>query len=240
MRYFLSLRIGWKSRANLDLAYRMVSMTGLGQGYELSEDFLSPQQVNAFNQATEKLVFSPKSGGIRNIEKKSNYARDLISSNQILETAQQYLDGKPQFVRAILFNKTAENNWLVTWHQDKTIAVSDKFELVGWGPWTVKDGIHHVQPPLEVLNNMVTFRIHLDDTNKNNGCLKLIANSHLHGVMTHTEIQGYIEDKPVISCSAKAGSALVMRPHLLHASSKAISPSQRRVLHIEYSGYQLL
>jgi len=117
--------------------------------------------------------------------------------------------------------------------------VSDKAEIEGWGPWTLKDGVHHVQPPLEILNNMVTFRIHLDDTNESNGCLKLIAGSHHQGVMTHNEIQDYIKDKTATYCSAKAGSALIMRPHVLHASSKAISPSQRRVLHLEYCGYDL-
>jgi ectoine hydroxylase-related dioxygenase (phytanoyl-CoA dioxygenase family) len=81
---------------------------------------------------------------------------------------------------------------------------------------------------------MVTFRIHLDDTSKSNGCLKLIAGSHHEGVMTHAEIQNYIKGKAVVTFSAKAGSALVMRPHLLHSSSRALSPSQRRVLHIEY------
>ena len=62
----------------------------------------------------------------------------------------------------------------------KTIAVSDKFEKAGWGPWTLKAGVHHVQPPIEVLNNMVTFRIHLDDTNESNGCLKLIDRLDIH------------------------------------------------------------
>lgn len=214
-------------------------MVGLAEGYEFLDNFLNSQQVNSFNQAVKTLTFSPKSGGILNIEKKLKSVQDLISSYQLLKIAQQHLDGEPQFVRAILFNKTTENNWLVTWHQDKTIAVSDKFELAGWGPWTVKDGAHHVQPPLEVLNNMITFRIHLDDTDQDNGCLKLIANSHLQGVMSHTEIQNYIKGKPIISCSAKAGSALIMRPHLLHASSKATSPSQRRVLHVEYMGHKL-
>lgn len=209
-------------------------MATLANGYELIDDFLTSHEVGDFNQAASELTLSSKSGGIRNIEQKLPYAQKLISSDKLLKAAQKYLNATPQFIRAILFNKTPENNWLVSWHQDKTIAVSDKFEKAGWGPWTLKAGVHHVQPPIEVLNNMVTFRIHLDDTNENNGCLKLIAGSHHKGVMTHAEIQNYIKGKAVVTCSARAGSALVMRPHLLHSSSKALSPSQRRVLHIEY------
>ncbi|WP_141215531.1 hypothetical protein [Hahella sp. CCB-MM4] len=42
-----------------------------------------------------------------------------------------------------------------------------------------------------------------------------------------------------VSCEAIEGSILVMRPHLLHASSKAIAPTNRRILHVEYSDYRL-
>ena len=155
-------------------------MATLANGYELIDDFLTSHEVGDFNQAASELTLSSKSGGIRNIEQKLPYAQKLISSDKLLKAAQKYLNATPQFIRAILFNKTPENNWLVSWHQDKTIAVSDKFEKAGWGPWTLKAGVHHVQPPIKVLNNMVTFRIHLDDTNESNGCLKLIDRLDIH------------------------------------------------------------
>jgi len=86
---------------------------------------------------------------------------------------------------------------------------------------------------------MVTFRIHLDDTNLENGCLKVHPESQKLGILTQADIQKYIETHTPVICEAKAGSALAMRPHILHASSKAITPSQRRVLHLEYSSFEL-
>ena len=157
----------------------------------------------------------------------------------IISKAKSYLSESVGLVRAILFNKTPENNWLVTWHQDRTVAVSDKFDKHEWGPWSIKDEIHHVQPPIEVLAQMVTFRIHLDDTSLENGCLKVLPNSHRLGILDAGAIQAYAQSHEAVVCEAPAGSALAMRPHLLHSSSKAVSPCQRRVLHLEYSSYKL-
>lgn len=214
-------------------------MAILKDGYELIEHFLTEDQLSSINEELQSIVFSSKLGGIRNAEKKFSSIGELVASPYILNAARDYLAGNPSLVRAILFDKTPENNWLVTWHQDKTVAVSSVFEHPDWGPWSLKDGVHHVQAPLSVLNQMLTFRIHLDDTNKENGCLKLIPGSHTSGILGQAEIQQYATTHSSIFCEAKSGSALVMRPHILHASSKAIQPSQRRVLHLEYSSYEL-
>jgi hypothetical protein len=37
-------------------------------------------------------------------------------------------------VRAILFDKTPENNWALGWHQDRTIAVAARRDAAGYGP----------------------------------------------------------------------------------------------------------
>ena len=36
-------------------------------------------------------------------------------------------------VRAILFDKTAETNWALGWHQDRTICVKRRVEVEGFG-----------------------------------------------------------------------------------------------------------
>jgi len=40
-------------------------------------------------------------------------------------------------------------------------------------------------------------------------------------------------------CEANKAAALIMRPHLLHASSKSTVPGNRRVLHFEFSNWRL-
>ena len=138
-----------------------------------------------------------------------------------------------------MFDKTPDKNWLVTWHQDKTISVSDKAKISGWGPWTVKDGINHVQPNLKVLEDMVAFRIHLDDADESNGCLKVIPKSHNLGILGKDEQDRVVSEAEEYICTVRSGDLLVMRPHLLHSSSRGTAPSHRRIVHVEYSSFKL-
>lgn len=221
------------------------------RGFELEKQFLSPatvlkllKEIALIEEAmlSQETVLSNNQKslhGIRNVEKKFKSIAELVQSKKLLAKAESVLGNKPQFVRAIFFDKTPDKNWLVSWHQDKTIAVSKKRHIDGWGPWSVKDNTHHVQPGERVLNEMVTFRIHLDDTNVDNGCLKVIPNSHTSGVLTQEEINKIVKETKFVECEAQAGDMLIMRPLILHASGKAKSPNHRRVIHLEFSGYEL-
>lgn len=208
-------------------------------GFEILDNILTASELSPIKFELEQIALPIFTAGVRNADKKFPSINTLITNTKLLDKAKQYLNGEPSVVRVILFDKTPDNNWLVTWHQDKTICVSEQKEVSGWGPWTLKDGIHHVQPSLDVLNQMVTFRIHLDDSTLETGCLRVIPNSHSQGVLSNTQIQEITNTQNAVDCIAGAGSILVMRPHLLHASSKATIPSQRRVIHVEYSSYKL-
>lgn len=214
-------------------------MLNLEDGYEVLAEFLTKEQLYCVNEELQSVNLPITTGGIRNAEKKLSSIGKLSKSKYLVETAEKYLPSTPSLVRAILFNKTTDYNWLVAWHQDRTVAVSKKFADPKWGPWSIKDETYHVQPPIEVLNEMVTLRIHLDSTNQENGCLRVLPKSHDLGLLDQAAIHNYVDTHSLVLCEAKAGSALVMRPHLLHASSKATQPSQRRVLHLEYSSYRL-
>src|SRR5438552_18606411 len=48
-------------------------------------------------------------------------------------------------VRAILFDKSADQNWPLGWHQDRTIAVKQRIEVEGFGRWSIKSGMVHVE-----------------------------------------------------------------------------------------------
>lgn len=211
----------------------------LEEGFEIIDDFISEKDMSNIINEIESIEFPFGIGGLRNAEKKLSSINNYINLLFPYKKAASYLNGKPSFVRAILFNKTSESNWLVPWHQDKTVSVIAEERPPGWGPWSIKDNVLHVQPPEEVLNNMVTFRIHLDAATKENGCLKLLPKSHHFGVIPQSEIASYVASQPAKECEVNRGSALVMRPHILHSSSKGLNPSQRRVLHLEFSGYKL-
>jgi ectoine hydroxylase-related dioxygenase (phytanoyl-CoA dioxygenase family) len=119
------------------------------------------------------------------------------------------------------------------------LALRERHELTGWGNWSVKRGVTHVQPPPEILAQMLTMRLHLDDCPAENGALRVIPGSHRGGLLTRDAIRK-MTTGPVETVTAEAGDAVFMRPLLLHASSAARIPSHRRVLHLEFAPQNLL
>jgi ectoine hydroxylase-related dioxygenase (phytanoyl-CoA dioxygenase family) len=164
---------------------------------------------------------------------------ELARSPRLLNLVRPHLPSELLAVRAIYFDKTAEGNWLVPWHQDLTIAVRQRADVPGFGPWSTKDGIPHVQPPVELLKQMLTLRIHLDDANESNGALRVLPGSHRLGRLTAEQIQKSRDGQPEVLCTALAGDVLLIRPLILHASSRSTKPRHRRILHIEYAGFSL-
>jgi ectoine hydroxylase-related dioxygenase (phytanoyl-CoA dioxygenase family) len=214
-------------------------MNELKQGFNLEKRFISLDMIKVIIDEITLSNEKKSPHGIRNAEKKFESIAKLANSEKIIAKARLILSEEPQLVIAIFFDKNPDKNWLVSWHQDKTVSVNKKQHIVGWGPWSLKDNTHHVQPSESVLNNMITFRIHLDDTSADNGCLKVIPMSHTRGVLKQTTIDDIVKRTEFIECEANAGDLLIMRPLILHASSKAIYPSHRRVIHLEFSDYEL-
>ena len=217
----------------------MDSLTLEEHGVEIKPGLISETMINSIIHEVDSSDNSNSKHGIRNADKKFKSIMQTIGSGLLLAEAKRILQHTPSIVRVIFFDKTPEKNWLVTWHQDKTVAVNKKFDSIDWGPWSVKDGIHHVQPPLEVLNNMVTFRLHLDRADEKNGCLKIIPGSHIPGFLSPEKIQKLVAENTPIPCIAEAGDTVIMRPLILHSSSKAECQRHRRVVHVEFSGYKL-
>lgn len=140
-------------------------------------------------------------------------------------------------VKSIYFDKPEQSNWFVTWHQDLTISVDKKIELPGYSSWTRKHQQFAVQPPVEVLKDNFTLRIHLDDTNADNGALKVLPGSHLQDIYRPESIDWSIEK--VSNCDVKRGGIMIMRPLLIHASDRTTNDAKRRVIHIEFSRTKL-
>jgi hypothetical protein len=136
-------------------------------------------------------------------------------------------------VKSIYFDKPGQSNWFVAYHQDLTISVDKKSDIPGFGPWTTKQNQFAVQPPLELLQDNFTMRIHLDDTDENNGALRVIPCSHLKGVYRPETIDWNIETEKI--CNVPDGGIMLMKPLLLHASGRTSNDRKRRVIHIEFS-----
>lgn len=156
--------------------------------------------------------------------------------NQNLKNIIESTFGEGFFItKSIYFDKPEKSNWFVAYHQDLTISVNKKIELENFENWTVKQNQFAVQPPKEILENNFTRRIHIDKTTKENGALKVIANSHSKGILRTENFE--IENETI--CEVEKGGIMIMKPLLFHASNKTTNNERRRVIHIEFSNQQL-
>jgi hypothetical protein len=161
----------------------------------------------------------------------------LLTTTALRDLVAELLPEGCHLTKAIYFDKPAQSNWLVAWHQDLMVNVDQRADLPGFGPWTAKAGWVAVQPPVAVLENTVTIRLHLDDCDATNGALKVIPGSHCHGVVPAETIASRTATATV--CAVPAGGAMLMKPLLLHASNRSTSDRPRRVIHLEFSSVEL-
>ncbi len=183
------------------------------------------------------LMGDVKGAGTRGVLRFPEIAK--LAQSRLSDLVRPYLECPPLPVRGIYFDKKPNANWLVAWHQDLTLAVKERIELEGFGSWSLKEGVVHVQPPAELLEKMVTVRLHLDAADSLNGALRVLPRSHQSGRLDNDAIQNLRAHRDEVICEADVGDVLLMRPLLLHASSRSASERRRRVLHIEYAGFKL-
>ena len=98
-----------------------------------------------------------------------------------------------------------------------------------------KAGVIYAHAPAWALSRVIALRIHLDDSDGDNGPLRVIPCSHLAGVLSDPAVTESASKNDYVECCVPRGGVIVMRPLIIHSSSKARSDKSRRVLHIEYA-----
>jgi hypothetical protein len=176
--------------------------------------------------------------GIRNLLSISSRIREIISNFpfQPLVAAIAGVSAKP--VKGVFFDKPPGANWPVSWHQDVTICVEYRREVPGFEARPVRDGMVHLLPPVELSEQMLALRIHLDDATAAHGALRVVPGSHRFGRLANEQIEELCHSDTEI-CAVAAGDVMLMRPLLIHASSPCERPNHRRVIHVEYAAFEL-
>ncbi len=142
-------------------------------------------------------------------------------------------------VRSTLFDKTSGANRGVFWHQDLSIAVPNRADASGFSAWTRKAGVNCVQTPPELMRRMLAVRIHLDDCTRENGALRVLPGTHGHARLQATDVEELRQSTSETICEVPAGGLQLMRPLLLHASSPMQRARSRRVIHLEFTDFEL-
>ena len=213
-------------------------------GFTVINDVYSEAEVNdliaAINDADKSNPTFRKNAdlfAIRQFLKEVPQIKTTIFNERLTQIINSLFGDSYFVVKSIYFDKPEQSNWFVAWHQDLTISVDKKVDLVGFSSWTNKHNQFAVQPPLNILKDNFTVRIHLDDTNSDNGALKVLPGSHKKDINRSENIDWSIEEETV--CNVRSGGIMIMRPLLMHASDRTTNDAKRRVIHIEFSRAKL-
>ncbi len=136
-------------------------------------------------------------------------------------------------VRGLFFDKPPERTWALPWHKDLTVAVRDnRLPSRAFARPTLKAGVPHVEAPVDVLEQMATVRLHLDDVTRENGPLHVLPGSHRAGKSMQ------LGETAAETILCRRGDVLIMRPLLAHGSGHADVGTRRhrRILHLEFAG----
>jgi len=203
------------------------------QGFEVIPGILGGAAVSSLLRAVLGSKIPRSRAGMRRAMD-VEAVREVALDPRILTLARSALGRRAFPFRATLFDKSLDSNWLVTRHQDTALPLRERHEIPGWGPWSVKEGVSCAHAPGFVLENILAIRINFDDSNGINGPLRVVPATHRLGVLSDDSIHELANKIHPVECHVGAGGLVLMKPLLIHSSSKVIDGS-RRVLHIEYS-----
>jgi hypothetical protein len=219
-------------------------------GFAILECVLTPELVAELIDVTRTYSSTDSAGvlerrgeiyGVRDLLWRVPAVRQVAHTRGMLEIVAAVLGPEAFVVRGLFFDKTLNTNWNLPWHQDLTIAVRVRCDTAGFGPWTLKAGIAHVHAPSDLLERMVTLRLHLDDCGAKSGPLRVLPGSHAIGKLDAGAAASWSAraGELAVDCVVPAGGAVVMRPLLLHASASGTATGHRRVIHLEYAAEAL-
>ena len=204
------------------------------QGYWIEHNVLRQRECDSLIEHLGHRDRAHGKAGKRNLLRDSSVFA-IATNPRLLQIASVALRRPGVPFRATLFDKSADANWSVRWHQDAVLPLASRFESSEWGPWSRKAGVLFARAPAWALSRVVALRIHLESSTLENGPLRVISGSHLLGVLTSDEVSRIVRERKYVECAVPSGGVLAMRPLLIHSSPRAFTKAARRVVHIEYA-----
>jgi hypothetical protein len=206
----------------------------VSDGSSIVPDVLSGAELDGIVRNLETASLQRSRAGARHLLAIPGIAA-LARDPRLSALAAGVLGCDPVPFGATLFDKSSEANWLVVWHQDTALPLLEQRDVAGWGPWSTKGGILYAHAPASALSQVVALRVHLDASTADNGPLRVLPGTHNFGVLSDQEIRAMAERIDPVTCTVERGGVLLLRPLLVHASSKVTTSAPRRVLHFEYA-----
>ncbi|MTB52686.1 phytanoyl-CoA dioxygenase family protein [Lewinella sp. W8] len=214
----------------------MISPLG-PKGFEVIEDVYSKQEIDEILRLIHSKGLENRYG-VRNFLADHPEIAQKVFTDNLLEIIKRIAPDCTKSIKSIYFDKPPSANWIVNWHQDLTINLTNRKEVPGFRNWRVAGQRTVVQPPRAFLENIFTVRIHLDDCPEENGALRVMEGSHTGGVI---QIKDWMKTREGVEriCEVQRGGILVMKPLILHASRRTENHKSRRVIHVEFTDQEL-
>lgn len=194
-------------------------------GYAIAESVIADDECDALRASVQPLAASAGRRDLLDLAACRQLAQRLRASDRLRDV----LPRAWVAVQCTLFAKGMGRNWLVPPHQDLSIPVQDRVQTPQCTGWSFKSGDLFVQPPTNVLEQLVAIRLQLDPHAEFTGPLHVLPGSHRRGrLASDSDLR---EGRAMWPCVVGKGGVVLMRPLLVHASSKARIDAPRRVLH---------
>jgi ectoine hydroxylase-related dioxygenase (phytanoyl-CoA dioxygenase family) len=203
-------------------------------GFRILEHVFSEAECDDLLDSLSLGAESKGRAGTRHLMSNSAVAA-MAADPRMTAIAREALGSEAVPFRATLFEKSGQKNWLIAWHQDTALPLVSRFDLPGWGPWSMKGGVQYAHAPASALSRVMALRVHLDESSRDNGPLRVIPGSHRAGVLSDAAVHEYVISHTAIECTTPRGGVVAMSPLTIHCSSKAHVESPRRVIHVEYT-----
>src|ERR1019366_8155603 len=187
-------------------------------GYQVVQERFSSRECSELVETVSAV--SRSRAGARHLMANPSVAA-VANDKRLIDLARLWVGDSAVAFRATLFEKSAETNWLIPWHQDTALPLVQKFDFAGWGPWSQKAGVNYAHAPASALTRVIALRLHLDQSTQDNGPLRVVPGSHRSGVLSDESVRESVSASGFVNCCVAQGGVIAMRPLIVHSSSKA-------------------
>src|ERR1043166_5126267 len=158
------------------------------QGFAIISDVFPVERMEILKRDLDAAPLLRSRAGARHALGNASVAA-IANGAELLGIAREVLGREARPFRATLFDKSPDSNWLVVWHQDKSLPIQERRDVAGWGPWSMKADVPYAHAPARALEQVLALRLHLDDSNRDNGPLRVLPGTHSMGVLTDEAVE---------------------------------------------------
>ncbi len=137
-------------------------------------------------------------------------------------------------MRSTFYDNRISKPESIVWQQRNRISLREKTETKGYSDWKSEDGGFSAVLPDQILQDLVVVRIHIDDSDENNGGLKIFKGSHSQ-ILDEAAIKVISENGLPSNCEILSGGIQIIKPLLLQSEFERKTSKKNRIVELVFS-----